>query len=139
MQNTEETKRRILLVDDHPPLREALRDMLRRDPELDVVGEAGDGAAALQLAQALRPDVVVMDIRMPGLNGVAALRQLLASHPGLKLIVLSATSERLLAEELLAAGARGYVVKADASELPRAIHEVLRGGTYLSTELMSRS
>jgi two-component system NarL family response regulator len=76
-----------------------------------------------------------MDIRMPGLNGVAALGRLLESHPGVKVIVLSVTSERLFAEEMLAAGARGYVVKADAGELPRAIHAVLGGGSYLSTEV----
>ena len=130
-------KIRIALADDHIPFRQALRNMLARDADMDVVGEAGDGNAALDLVQTTLPDVVVMDIRMPGFSGIAALRQLAATHPGVKVIVLSVTSESFFAAEMLRAGASGYVTKADAEELPRAIRAAQSGANYLSAEVAS--
>jgi len=126
---------RVLLADDHKPFREALRNMLQRDPDIEVAGEAGDGIRAVELVRSLLPDVVVMDIRMPRLNGIEAIARLLAVHPSVKVIVLSVNSERIFASEMLAAGARGYVTKSDAEELPRAIRAVLNNLEYLSLEV----
>ena len=126
---------RVLLADDHKPFREALRNMLQRDPDIEVAGEAGDGIRAVELVRSLLPDVVVMDIRMPRLNGIAAIAQLLAAHPAVKVIVVSVNAERVFASEMLAAGARGYVSKSDAEELPRAIRAVMDDLEYLSLEV----
>ena len=128
-------KSRVVLADDHKAFREVLRSLLQRDPDIEVVGEAGDGSEALDLVRSTQPDVIVMDIRMPKINGVAALRQLVADHPAVKVIVLSVTAESIFAAEMLAAGAGGYVTKADAGELPRAIHAVVSGSSYLSAEV----
>jgi len=132
-------KHRVVLADDHKLFREALRSMLQRQPDIDVVGEAGDGIQALELVRALLPDVVVMDIRMPRLGGIAALQQLLAAHAAVKVILLSVNSARVFAMEMLAAGARGYVTKSDAEELPRAIRTVMNGLEYLSLEVAAAS
>jgi len=128
-------KSRVVLADDHKVFREAMRSMLERDPSIEVIGEAGDGTEALDLVGSVHPDVVVMDVRMPGVNGIVALRQLIAAHPRVKVIVLSVTSEPIFASEMLGAGACGYVTKGDAGELPRAIHAVLSDSNYLSTEV----
>lgn len=128
-------KSRVVLAEDHRAFREALRNLLDRDPGIEVIGEAGDGTEALELVRSVHPDVVVMDLRMPGINGVAALKQLIAAQPSLKVIVLSVTSEPAFASEMLGAGARGYVTKSDTSELPRAIHAAESGASYLSTEV----
>jgi DNA-binding NarL/FixJ family response regulator len=109
--------------------------MLQRHPDIDVVGEAGDGIQAVQVVRSLLPDVVVMDIRMPRLNGIAAIAQLLAAHPSVKVIVLSVNSERIFAAAMLSAGARGYVTKSDAEELPRAIRAVMNDLEYRSLEV----
>lgn len=126
---------RVVLADDHKLFREALRNMLQRHPDIEVVGEAGDGIQAVELVGSLLPDVVVMDIRMPRLNGIAAIAQLLAAHPSVKVIVLSVNAERIFASEMLASGARGYVTKSDAEELPRAIRAVMNDLEYLSLEV----
>ena len=128
-------KSRVVLADDHKLFREAMRAMLERDPSIEVIGEAGDGTEALALVQSVHPDVLVMDVRMPGVNGITALRQLIAADSWVKVIVLSVTSEAIFASEMLGAGARGYVTKGDAGELPRAIHAVVGNGNYLSTEV----
>lgn len=128
-------KKRVVLVDDHEPFREAVCAMLEREPGIEVVGAAGDGIEVLELLRSARPDVVVMDIRMPRLNGMEAIRQTAAAFPFVKVIILSLTSERLFASEMLGAGASGYVTKGDAHELPRAIHAVTSGISYLSWEV----
>jgi DNA-binding NarL/FixJ family response regulator len=128
-------KIRVLLADDHKLFREALRNLLQRDPDIEIAGEAGDGIRAVELVRSLLPDVVVMDIRMPRLNGIDAIGQLLAAHPTVKVIVLSVNSERIFASEMLASGARGYVTKSDAEELPRAIRAVMNDLEYLSLEV----
>lgn len=126
---------RVVLADDHKLFREALRNMLQRQPDIEVVGEAGDGIEAVELVRSLLPDVMVTDIRMPRLNGIAAIAQLLAAHPSIKVIVLSVNAEHIFASEMLAAGARGYVTKSDAEELPRAIRAVTNGLEFRSPEV----
>jgi len=128
-------KNRVVLADDHKLFREALRNMLQRHADIEVVGEAADGVEAVELVRSLQPDVVVTDIRMPRLNGIVAIGQLLAALPALKVIVLSANSARIFASEMLAAGARGYVTKSDAEELPHAIRAVVNGLEYFSLEV----
>lgn len=130
---------RVVLADDHMPFREALRYMLQRHPDLEVVGEAGDGIQAVELTRSLLPDVVVMDIRMPRLSGIAAIGQLLTTLPPIKVIILSVNSAPVFASEMLAAGARGYVTKSDAEELPRAIRAVMNGLEYLSPEVAAKA
>jgi DNA-binding NarL/FixJ family response regulator len=128
-------RNRVVLADDHKLFRDALRNMLQRHPDIEVVGEAGDGVQAVELVRTLLPDVAVMDIRMPRLNGIAAIAQMLAAHPPVKVIVLSVNSARVFALEMLTAGARGYVTKGDAEELPRAIRAVINGQEYFSLEV----
>lgn len=128
-------RNRVVLADDHKLFREAVRDMLQRQPDIEVVGEASDGIQAVELVRSLFPNVVVMDIRMPRLNGISAIEQMLAAHPSVKVIVLSANSASVFASEMLTAGARGYVSKSDAEELPRAIRAVMNDQEYLSVDV----
>lgn len=124
---------RVLLADDHPVLRQGLRKLLDQETWLEVVGEAGDGPAAIEQAAALEPDVIVMDIGLPGLNGVDATRQIRAHHPRIRIVALSIHTSRRMVAEMLAAGADGYVFKmASFEEVVRAIRAVLRGHRYLS-------
>jgi len=125
----------VVLADDHTPFRAALRNLLQRQADLEVVGEAGDGIEAVELVRSLLPDVVVTDMRMPRLNGGAAIGQFRSAHPAVKVIVVSVNSAHIMASEMLAAGASGYVTKADAEELPRAIRAVTNGLEYLSHEV----
>lgn len=108
---------RVLLVDDHRMLRQGLVELLSRDPGLEVVGEAADGEEALRQAPLLNPDVVLMDVNMPGMGGVEATRLLHIRHPGLLVIGLSMYSESHRAEEMRAAGASAYVAKSEAAEV----------------------
>jgi two-component system NarL family response regulator len=123
---------RVMLVDDHKILREALKGVLEREHDLALVGEASDGAEALELAKKLRPDIVLMDIGLPGIGGIEATRTLRADQPEIKVIALSTFSERRIVLQMLDAGASGYVVKsAGRDELLRAIRAVAHGRTYL--------
>jgi two-component system NarL family response regulator len=123
---------RLLLVDDHAVFREALRSMLERETDIEVVGEAANGADALLLAKELAPDVVLMDISMPGLDGISATRTLKAESPGAKVLALSTYVEEHFVVSMMAAGACGYIVKTSGiPEMVRAIHAVLRGQTFL--------
>jgi DNA-binding NarL/FixJ family response regulator len=132
-------KIRIVLADDHKAFRASIRALLQRDPDLEVIGEADDGVEALELVRTARPDVVVVDIRMPRLSGVEAIRELAKVHPSVKIIVFSLNSERMFASEMLHAGASGYVTKGDARELPQAIHAVVSGIPYLSPEVAGKA
>jgi DNA-binding NarL/FixJ family response regulator len=134
---------RILIADDQPLMRAALRDCLSAAPDFDVVGEASDGYQAVELARRLRPDVVVMDVRMPGLDGVAATRQLTApgAHGGPVPRVLMLTTFDLdeYIVEALRAGASGFLLKdASAEELVRAIHVVAAGDALLAPAVTRR-
>jgi two-component system response regulator NreC len=127
---------RILLADDHKIVREGIRSLLEKQLNIEVIAEAEDGQTAVQLAQELSPDVVIMDITMPGLNGIMAARQIMAETPNVKVIALSMHSDKRFVMGMLDTGAAGYLLKDCAfEELDRAIHAVLAGGKYLSPEI----
>lgn len=127
---------RILLADDHQMFREALCHLLQTQSDLEVVGQTGDGAQVLALAQQCSPGIVCMDISMPGMEGPDVTRQLLALMPQVKVVALSAYADQRYVLEMLQAGACGYVTKAEASdELLRAIRTVLQGKTYLCPDV----
>jgi DNA-binding NarL/FixJ family response regulator len=124
---------RVLLADDHKIVRDGLRSMLESQGHAHVVGEAEDGRTAVEMAIKLRPDVVVMDIGMSGLNGIDATRRVTTDAPGVRVIALSMHTDRRFVSEMLAAGASGYLVKDGAfEELTAAIDAVTNGRVYLS-------
>lgn len=106
---------RILLADDHALMRRGIRDLLETDSEIDIIGEAGDGREAVQLADRLKPDVMIMDLAMPELNGLDAIRQIRKDVPEIELLVFSMHDSEELIREVFAAGARGYVLKSDVA------------------------
>jgi len=129
-------KLRVLLVDDHAVVREGLRMLIDSQTDMEVAGEACDGNIALQKAKELRPDVVVMDISMPNLNGVQATERLKAFFPDVKVVALSSYSDESHIRQLLASGASSYVLKRTiAEELIRAIRTVAGGGVYLDPSI----
>jgi DNA-binding NarL/FixJ family response regulator len=124
---------RVLLADDHAIVREGLRVLLSRETDIQVVAEAGDGHEALRLARETRPDVAVLDLSMPLLNGLEAARQMVAWDRGPRPILLTVHAEDRYVLEALRAGVRGYVLKKQAAgDLVRAIREVVNGSVYLS-------
>jgi len=129
---------RILLADDHKMVREGLCSLIDQQIGMEVVGEAQDGREAVQLTRKLRPNLVIMDVTMPGLNGINATRQILSKSPGVKVIALSMHSHRWFVVRMLDAGASGYVSKEYAfEELVNAIRTVMAGQTYLSPGIAS--
>ena len=124
---------RILLADDHKITRQGLRSLLEKQQDMEVVAEAEDGRTAVRLVGELSPNVVIMDVTMPDLNGVEATRQIVGQSPDVKIIALSMHSDTLFVTEMLRSGASGYLLKDCAfEELSRAIHAVVAGKTYLS-------
>ena len=127
---------RILIADDHGVLRAGLRALLNAEPGLEVVGEAADGLTALQLAAELRPDVALMDLSMPGLDGIQATRQLKETLPGTRVLILTVHEDESLLREAIQAGASGYIIKrAVESELINAIRAVHSGDLYVHPTL----
>ena len=127
---------RILLVDDHQMMRDGLRSILDLEDDFDVVGEAGNGYQALEMARTRRPDVIVMDVGMKDLNGIEATRQIIAQDSRAKVVGLSTHSSEPYVLSMLDAGASGYVLKdAAADEMRRAIRAVAAGQHYLSPEV----
>ncbi len=127
---------RVLLADDHATVREGLRAILSADPEITVVGEAADGRAAVADTQSLHPDVVVMDVTMPGLNGFQATQTIKQSCPDTDVVVLTRHANESYVNEFLRAGASGYVLKQSrSSELLRAVHMVASGQQYVDASL----
>jgi len=127
---------RVLLADDHELAREALRSVLAREPDLEVVGEARDGQEAVNLAARLRPDLVVMDIRMPGLDGFAATRALRDVLPGARVVMLTSSEQRAYALEALRAGAAGYLLKgATKGEVLATLRAALAGEVRVQPEV----
>ena len=124
---------RILLADDHKIVREGLRSMLEKRSDMEVIGEARDGREAVRAARDQAPDVVVMDVEMPGLSGIEATRQIAAERPEVKVLCLSMHRDRRWVLPILDAGGAGYLIKDCAlEELARAIRAVTAGQTYLS-------
>jgi len=127
----------VLIVDDHEVVREGLRLSLLRSPQIRVVGEAPDGESAIALAERRRPDVIIMDLRMPGMDGIEATEEILKSSPDTAVIVFTAYSERALLSRSLESGARGYILKEAPHEtLLRAIEKVAGGETFVDPALM---
>ena len=127
---------RVMLADDHKILRQALRSVLEQESDIDIVGEAENGIEALSEALASTPDVVVMDIGMPGMNGIEVTRRVLKEHPEIGVVALSTYSDPRIALQMIEAGARGYVIKAAGSdELLRAVRAVASGEYYICPEL----
>lgn len=127
---------RILIIDDHPIVRDGLQSSLARESDFEVVGEAQNADEALDRARALHPDVVLLDISLPGKNGFEVLKQLHAEMPALRILILSTYSEKQYAVRCLKNGASGYLTKTSGSnELIDAIHTVMRGDKYVGAAL----
>ena len=129
---------KVLLADDHPMVREGLRSLLEKENDIEIVGEAEEGRKAVGLVRELLPDVVVIDITMPNLNGVDATRQIVKGSPAVKVIALSMHSNVMFVTEMLKAGASAYVLKeCFIDELIESIQTVAAGGIYLSPKVTS--
>lgn len=132
-------KQRIILVDDHEVVRLGLKSLLDRHPQFDVVGEAGSAREALDQTAALKPDVVVMDIRLPGMSGIEACEQIISQFPNTKVIMLTSYAEDEMLFSAIRAGASGYILKQIGSEdLVKAIESVGRGEALLDPAVTQR-
>jgi len=129
----------VLLVDDHPVVREGLRGMIDAEADLTVVGEAGSGAEAIAMAESLRPDVILMDLRMPDVDGVAATERILALLPDTRIVVVTTYESDTDILRAVEAGAAGYLLKdASRSELADAVRDAARGKTVLAPTVADR-
>jgi DNA-binding NarL/FixJ family response regulator len=132
-------KIRLLIVDDHAVVRKGLAMVLRLEPDLEVVGEAGDGQAGLAAAKSLNPDIVLVDLVMPEMDGQEMALALRKARPEIKILMLTGTEVDDRVYELIAAGVEGYVLKnIEPGELVRAIHAVVRGEAYLHPDVMKK-
>jgi two-component system NarL family response regulator len=130
-------KQRVLLADDHQLFREALRSLLEKDPQFEIVAETGDGIDVIRMARETVPDIVCMDVNMPGMNGIETTRQLKAAWPDVKVVALSAYCDQRYVLDMINAGALAYVTKAAASvELLRAIESVSGNRSYLCPDAL---
>jgi NarL family two-component system response regulator YdfI len=130
----------ILIADDHTMVRQGIKVLLETDPRMRVVGEAADGAEAIELLRELEVDVVLMDLRMPRMDGITALKRILRDDPGRAIIILTTFDEDELMREALHAGARGYLLKDMSREvLLRTVEAAARGETLLDPALLSRA
>lgn len=126
----------IMIVDDHGLIREGLKQMIELEDDMEVIGEALNGLLAIDLVRQRKPDVVLMDVSMPVLNGIEATRQILSNNPDVKVLALSAFSNKNFVCDMLKAGASGYLIKdCLISELVNAIRTVMRSESYLSTRI----
>ena len=123
---------RTLLVDDHVDLRKLLRSILEQKTECVVIGEASDGLSAIEQAKELQPDLILLDLALPKLNGMEAGRRIWKLCPHIKIIFLSQDPSPEIAEGVLRLGAAGYLLKSDATELPLAVDAVLQGKVFVS-------
>ena len=128
---------KILIADDHQLTREGIRSMLEREPDMEVLGEAEDGRSAARMARELGPDIILMDVCMPEMNGIVATSLILSESPKIKVLALSMLDDRRFVYNMLRAGASGYLIK-DCSfkELVQAIRRVMANKTYLSPGIM---
>jgi DNA-binding NarL/FixJ family response regulator len=129
-------KTRILLVDDHAVVRQGFRLILNQEPDLEVIGEAGNGTDAVRMTLQLRPTLVIMDIAMPQVNGVEATRRIIEADPSARILILSMHKDAVYVRETLRAGAKGYLLKESIdSDLLRAVRAVAQGDGFLSPEV----
>jgi len=127
---------RVLLVDDHWEVRERLQVLLRQEPDIELTGEAGDGAEALEMVERLPADVVVMDLNLPETSGIETAKRILAGKSGARVVIISLQSDPHYVKESFRAGVTGYLLKDCAfEELVEAVHTVAAGGTYVSPEI----
>jgi len=127
----------ILLADDHKIVREGIKALIEKQTDMEVIAETEDGRTTVQLALQLLPNVVIMDVGMPDMNGIEATRQIIANSPNVKIIALSMHSDRRFVAEMLKAGASGYLLKDCAvEELINAVHAVVENRTYLSPNIV---
>jgi DNA-binding NarL/FixJ family response regulator len=127
---------RIILVDDHRIVREGVSSILRACPEFDVIAEAGDGITAIKLTMELLPDIVIMDISLPDMNGIEAVREILSANPKIKILALSMHADTSFARDMLDSGASGYLLKDCASdELVHAVRMVNKDQVYVSPQI----
>jgi two-component system response regulator NreC len=127
---------KILVADDHGVLRAGLRALLNAEPDLSVVGEAASGEEALKIARKVSPDIVLMDLNMPGMGGIEAARKMLKAHSQIRVLILTVHEDNELLKEAIKAGASGYILKrAVESELIYAIHAVMRGDLYIHSAM----
>ncbi len=130
----------IMLADDHPIIREGVRALLETDPDFHIVGETGNGLEAVHLAETLRPDVLVLDLQMPGLNGLDVMREVSKRSPDTRVVVLSVLAQETQVMDALRAGALAYVCKdSEVADLIMAVKVVLEGRYYLGSELVERA
>src|SRR6202043_3586946 len=128
------------MVDDHPVVLAGLKALVDADPDFEVVGKARDGRTALRLARELLPDIVVLDISLPELNGIEVATALLAEQPDCRVLVLTVHEERAYLRQLIEAGVSGYLLKRSAAdELIRAMHAVMAGGVYIDPAVAAKA
>jgi len=129
---------RILIADDHEVVRKGLVALLQQQPDWQVCGEAADGREAVEKAQQLKPDVVILDIGMPSLNGLEATRQILKTNPGARILILTLHDSDQVVRDVLNAGARGFLLKSDAArDLVAAVEALRRDKTYFTSKVAS--
>lgn len=132
-------KRQVLVVDDHPVMRWGYISLINQESDLEVCGEAGSALEALEKINDCRPDIVIVDISLEGLNGIELTKHVRSQHPELPVLIVSMHDESLYGERALRAGARGYIMKKEArSKIVDAIRQVLRGSFYLSNEMSTK-
>src|SRR5215203_5603381 len=130
---------RIMLAEDHETVREGIKLLINSQPDMEVISEVGDGSAAVKEAQKLVPDIVVMDVSMPKLNGLKATKRLKTASPGIKILTLTRHTDDAYLQQLIESGASGYVLKQSApTELIRAIRTVADGKNYLDPTLTEK-
>jgi len=131
-------KLRVLLVEDHALVREGIESLLRGDPDMEVVGRTGSGQAAIVMARQITPDLVIMDVVMPDMNGIETARQIVHDNGAVKILALSMYDNQAYISHMIEAGARGYVLKTSAfDELSRAIRVIMEGEIYLCSSITS--
>src|SRR6266704_2391276 len=132
-------KKNILIVDDHPMMRQGLHQLISNEPDLTVCAEAENARQAVEAIAAAKPDLVLADITLPDKNGIELIKDLHALHPGLPVLVISMHDESLFAERVLRAGGRGYIMKQEGGKkLMEAIRQVLSGQIYVSEKMSAR-